>query len=479
MTGTMPALTPEQMKNFVDLDAERACIGALLGSLANSQCVSVVAAIVEPEMFTDEVYRDTARIILARHNEGEPVDIDYVVLTAKANDAGYPKVAAGMKQLIAAAEATPGTRNLERYAKRVREMHCRRDAASTICKAWDAITHTGGWDTGFFAELGNWIDRLSTISDNRAADETSHISALLPDADRTERRIARTGVTWIDQSIGLAFGEYVILAGRPSMGKSSLANQLATAVAKQGHGVAIFSQEMDPEQWLTNSIAREAQIDGQLIRSGSLDPEQRQQFEDAKRRLETLPIHFMRRSSRSVASVVSESTRLHASESVELIVVDYIQNIPSGKRHQSENDALTYISRTLQTLSRDLGLCVVAVSQLSRGDTPDRGVKTPAPGLNRLRGSGSIEQDADVAIFVHRPEYYALVKGESPGEYEGMAKLLCEKNRNGPTGACWFSWQPSQFRFRELDTTAWPDRQRAGTDSGVDEAGARQWKPWT
>ncbi|HIC53539.1 MAG TPA: replicative DNA helicase, partial [Gemmatimonadetes bacterium] len=258
-----------------------------------------------------------------------------------------------------------------------------------------------------------------------------------------------TGFQDLDRmTTGLQKGDLAIVAGRPSMGKTSwVLNVTANAAISNNIPVAIFSLEMSSEQLVQRLLCAEGRIDALKLRRGRLSPEEHQRLAAAAGHLNTAPIWIDDAPGSNVLEIRAKARRLQSElradgKNLGMIVIDYMQLMSGAGKSESRVQEVSQISRGLKALARELEVPVVALSQLSRGPEA-RTDKRPM--LSDLRDSGSIEQDADIVMFLYRPEYYA--SAEKREELEGKAELIVSKQRNGPTGVVELFFQKAYTRF--------------------------------
>jgi len=274
-----------------------------------------------------------------------------------------------------------------------------------------------------------------------------------------------TGFPDLDRmTTGFQKGDLVIVAGRPSMGKTSWVLNVA-ANASIGHNVAsaIFSLEMSSSQLVQRLLCAEGRIDAQKLRRGRLSQEEHQRLAAAAGHLNTAPIWIDDSPGSNVLEIRAKARRLQSElrsdgKDLGIVVLDYLQLMSSASRVESRVQEVSEISRGLKALARELEVPVIALSQLSRGPE-QRTDKRPM--LSDLRESGSIEQDADLVMFLYRPEYYA--PPEKREEFEGKAELIVGKQRNGPTGVVELFFQKAYTRFDSVARTP----QDGGSPSDV------------
>lgn len=266
--------------------------------------------------------------------------------------------------------------------------------------------------------------------------------------DKNSLRGVPTGFKTLDTTLaGLQKSDLIILAARPSMGKTTLALNIAHHVAvKEGVPVGIFSLEMGKDQLIERLLAAESGIDAWKLRNARLEDSDFPKLTDAMAALNEAPIFIDDSASTNIMEMRTKARRLQSEHDLGLIVIDYLQLISGRKLSGSDNrvQEVSEISRGLKGLARELNVPVLALSQLSRSvesRTP------PIPQLSDLRESGSIEQDADVVMFIYREDYYKRDESEQPG----IAQILVQKHRNGPTGVVDLYFHPEYTLFRDLD----------------------------
>jgi len=260
-----------------------------------------------------------------------------------------------------------------------------------------------------------------------------------------------------EMTSGLQSSELVIIAGRPAMGKTAFAINIAeNAAVKDGKKVAIFSLEMSSEALLRRMLCSQARVDGSDLRTGFLNKESRARMRDALEDLLRAKIFIDDTAGISVTELRAKARRMKHTVGLDLLVVDYLQlmsaSAPGGRRYENRTQEVSAITRGLKAIAKDLKVPLVALSQLSRAPET-RGSKDNEPKLSDLRESGSIEQDADVVMFLYRPEYYQ--RDEVDPEVKGKAKLILGKQRNGPTGTVQLAFLSGSTRFETLEKSEW------------------------
>jgi replicative DNA helicase len=262
-----------------------------------------------------------------------------------------------------------------------------------------------------------------------------------------------------DKTNGFQRSDLIIVAARPSMGKTSFCLNIAANAALEGKTpVAIFSLEMSKDQLVERLLSAEAFVDLHRLRSGGLRAEDYPKLSRAAGLLGTAPIWIDDTPALTLLEMRSKARRLKAEHDVALFVVDYLQLIRGGGRSESRQEEISYISRSLKALARELHTPVIALSQLSRAPEQRGGDRRPM--LSDLRDSGAIEQDADLVVFIYRSEMYASLM-QKEGTEEGVAEVILAKHRNGPTGTLKLAFLKQYTRFDSFSERS-PDSGNGG-----------------
>ena len=300
--------------------------------------------------------------------------------------------------------------------------------------------------------------RIFEIARMDKSGEASSIADVLQQAferiDRLREREGRlTGLgsdyyDFDDITGGLQAGELLIVAARPSMGKTTFALNLTERVANHGAGVAFFSLEMSKHQVIQNMLCCRAQIDGQAMRKGRITDQQYKRLQEEAARLYEAKIYVDDTPGISITQLRAKCRRLKQKHGIDLVVVDYLQLMTAGTRIESRQQEISAISRGLKAIARELSIPVIALSQLNR-DVENRDDHRPR--MSDLRESGAIEQDADVIILLHRDEYFKPTE-----ENAGLAQIIIAKQRNGPTGEVVLRFFREYMRFENYTRRAEP-----------------------
>ena len=432
-----------------NLDAELSVLGA---SMLTPNVIPAVSEIVRPHYFYRQGHQRIFEVIEDLFSRGEPVD-PITVSEQLANRSSLEAV--GGRQFIhSLVTAVPAATNARFYAEIVRENYYLR----SLIKAGGEITEMGYRRERPPAEL---IDRAEqmvfAISESRVLGEFEPIGELITESFSELERLmseghrtvgCQTGFRDVDAMIGgFQPSNLIILAARPSMGKTAFALNVARNVAvDQSKGVAIFSLEMSKSEVVNRMMCSEARVDSWRVRRGQLQTRDWSQLAQACTPLHTAPIFIDDSASLNLMEIRAKARRLKAQEkNLGLIIVDYLQLMMGDVGAENRQQEISRISRGLKILARELEVPVLALSQLSRQVEQRAGNK---PVLSDLRESGAIEQDADVVMFIYRDEVY---NRDSPDK--GTAELIIGKQRNGPIGDCKMAFMSNYTRFADMADT--------------------------
>lgn len=424
-----------------NLEAEESVLGAMM---INRNAIVACTDVLTAEDFYRGSHGCVYQAILELDLRDEPVD--FITLSDFLEERGELDKAGGKPRLAELASIVPATANAGHYAQIIREMAQLRG----LIRVGHELARMGFERPGEIEEL---IDRSETLvldlAQTRDRGELEHVSASLAHTNRLMAELAHaditgtsTGLRALDElTAGLQPGNLVVVAARPSMGKSALALGISRHVAMLNTPVAIFSLEMSKTEVDQRLICHETNIPLQKLRKPKtlLQPEWSSVL-GATNTLARLPLYIDDSGDIRITELRSRARRLKSRQpSLGLIVVDYLQLMVAEGRIENRVQEVSQISRGLKVLARDLHIPVIAVSQLNRS-LENRSNKRPQ--LSDLRDSGAVEQDADVVIFVYREEVYS---GNNPGE----AELIVAKHRNGPTDTLKATWMKRTARFAD------------------------------
>ena len=429
-----------------NLDAEESVLGAMMLSPG---AIGAVSEILDAGDFYRESHGKIYRAALALYARGEPVDA--ITLVDELEQRGELEDAGGRSRVHELAALVPASANAGHYARIVREMATLRG----LIRAGSEIA-TLGWER--VGEPADLVDRAEQIvfdlSQSRVSTEFSHIETLLKESFERITALYEAGeeITGVPSGFrdvdrltsGFQPGNLVIVAARPSMGKSAFGLCIGANIAiRHQIPVALFTLEMSKAEVTQRLMCSEAKVESQRLRSGKLAPDDWPRLTAACDKLAKAPIYVDDTGSITMMEIRSKARRLKSKEpTLGLIIVDYLQLMTSGASVENRVQEVSQISRNLKILARDLDVPILAMSQLSRA-VEQRHDKRPI--LSDLRESGSIEQDADLVAFIYRDEYY---NDDSPDQ--GLAEVILAKHRNGPTGIEKLSFLKRYAKFADL-----------------------------
>jgi replicative DNA helicase len=440
-----PIYGPEEGALPQDIEAEQAVLGSLL---IDPGAIERIASFLRPEDFYLPVNAEIFRGMLSLYSLDRPTDT--VLLANHLQSMDRLDDIGGVAYLASLAAIVPSSINVEYYARVVERLAVLRrliDAGGRI----SSIGRDQTQEADMALEEAEKV--LFEISRERVTRDFQPISQILAEvyekidhihSHESEITGVSTGLIDLDRlTSGLQESDLVILAARPSMGKTSLALNMAHSVAlKSKLPVGIFSLEMSSEQIAQRLISLQAQVEMQRLRSGRMSESDWERLVTAVGILSEMPIFIDDTPGVSIVEMRSKARRLHAEQGLGLLVVDYLQLMQSSS-HESRVQEISAISRSLKALARDLEIPVLALSQLSRA--PEQR-PNHEPMLSDLRESGSIEQDADVVMFIYRDVVY-----NRDTDRPHVADVIVAKHRNGPTGKVSLFFQEALMRFSNLE----------------------------
>jgi replicative DNA helicase len=425
-----------------DLDAEQAVLGCLL---IDGTAIDKVRDILAPGDFYAERNASVFRAARALSDKGDPVDI--LTLKVQLERDGALARSGGLEYLAELSQKMPTAVAVTNYAQIVVDHALRR----RLIAAGGELTQLGFEASARIDDILDAAERgVFSIGDTRRSLEVTHIAQLLTDTwelmeSRAQNRQIVHGVptnySRLDSiTQGLQPGELIILAARPSVGKTSFAlNITRNAAVLAKRSVAVFSLEMSKQALVQRLICSEAKVDAYLISTGQADSHAFQRIADAMDRLSQANIWIDDTPALPIAELRARARRMKAQQNIDMVVVDYLQ-LMRGGRQESRVQEVSDISSGLKSVAKELKVPVLALSQLSRESERRENRK---PQLSDLRDSGALEQDADVVLFLYRPGMHKEDVDRS------VTELLVEKNRNGPTTKIDLHFQASQMTFYE------------------------------
>ena len=434
-----------------NLEAERSVLGAIL--LDNQSINTAIEKLRTQDFFHDAHRRIFERMIgLSEAQQA----IDLVTLTEEMGRAGELEAAGGAAYLSQLMDGMPRVSNIEHYARIVKEKALLRN----LIHAAHHIEQTAleGEDDAD-ALLDRAESSIFQLAEDRIRAGFIGVKELVKESyPRLERILTEghritglsTGYEQLDSlTAGLQPSELIIIAARPSMGKTALALNMAENVAvRHGRPVGIFSLEMSKESLLLRLLASHARIDAHKFRTGHINREDMKEISSSLGILAESPLWIDDSASSTVTEMGAKARRLKSDKGLSMVVVDYLQLMTARGRFGNRNEEVSSISRGLKGLAKELKVPVVVLSQLTRA--PERDERRPQ--LADLRESGAIEQDADVVMFINRPNFY---KPDMPEEERAKTELIIAKQRNGPTDILKYVFLNKFTRFEEQAPDSW------------------------
>lgn len=444
-------------------EAERSILGAIM--LDNNMQNEALATLKAEHFFLDAHRRIYQRIAdLSETNR--PIDI--VTLTEELLRHKELEATGGAGYLSSLTDGVPRRSSIEHYVRIVRDKATLRN----IIHASNGVISQALEQSTTAAEVVEAAESsIFNISDEQAGSQLHDITAIAQESfgGNLQNLFQRGGrITGLETyysdldnlTSGLQKSELIIIAARPSMGKTAFAINIAENAALQGKkSVAVFSLEMSKEALLNRMLCSQARVDGHKMRTGFLGKDDIRQLEDALERLQESGIRIDDTPSISLMEMRAKARRMAMDRTgLDLVIVDYLQLMsatgPGGRRYENRTQEVSAISRGLKAIAKELKVPVVSLSQLSRA-TEQRGADSE-PKLSDLRESGSIEQDADIVMFLYRPEYY----DRNNPDLTGKAKLIIAKQRNGPVDTIQLAFNSGSTRFDTLDRSEWIRREQ-------------------
>jgi replicative DNA helicase len=442
-------LTANAPPQNIDIEA------SLLGSiLIDGESFIKIGDVIIAEDFFDARHRNIYAAMYSLHEKRSPIDI--LTLSEQLKSAGQLEIVGGASYLTELTNYVPTASHLEQYAQIVAEKAIRR----RLIKASQDIASVGFDEKKSLQELIEEAEtRLFEVSQRHVRQDITSLESILAESfDRLDDlhrnkgglRGIPTGLKDLDRLIaGLQRSDLIVVAARPSMGKTAMMLNMSLDIAtkaKQG-AVLYFSLEMSKEQLVDRLLAAQASVDAWKLRTGEgLSDEDFERLSEAMGELAEAPIFIDDTSGITVSDLRTKARRLHHQNPLAVIMVDYLQLMSGGSRYASVANRvqeISEISRSLKILARELNVAVVAASQLSRSVESRN---PPIPQLADLRESGSIEQDADIVAFIYRPFYY------DENADQNVTQILVKKHRNGPVGNLELYFDQKLQRLRDLDT---------------------------
>ncbi len=433
-----------------NLDAEKGVLGSVL---LDPRVCDDVALVVRPDDFYADANQKLFSHVLALHDSGGRIDT--TLLAERLKQAGDLEAVGGTAYLAEVLHSVPVAAHAVYYAKIVRDKAMLRDlihASTEILRdAYDPTVEPRDL-------VGKAEEKVFDVHDRRSADQVTSIHDVMIEAfDHIDKRLEHGGATGIPSGFrdlnsltgGLHDSELVILASRPSMGKTALATNIAEHVTLDSRVTCLFvSLEMARLELAQRMLCSLGRINGNKFRSGYVSSQEREKLVEVSNKLSTAPLFIDDTPSRTVTEIAACSRRLKRSSNLGLVIIDYLQLIEPDNPKDPRQEQVAKIARRLKGLARELEVPVLCLAQLNRQVEDRKGGHRPR--LSDLRESGAIEQDADVVMFVHREEYYHTREEAEEMGIAGIGDLFVAKQRNGPTGDVKLTWLQQFTRFEDM-----------------------------
>ena len=440
------------------LEVEKAVLGALM---IDREAYVEVCELLHVESFYDPRHQKIYAAIQQLGVEEKPIDVltvtDMLGKNGTLAEVGGPGYVAELSSMVATSA------NIAYHANIVAQKYLSRQL----------ITYTSVIGTKAFDETCDVNDVISeaesmlyNIAQKNVKKDYVHVKPLIKEAEEIMQTASKndgdvtgisTGYTRLnDLTSGWQNSDLVIIAGRPAMGKTAFALSMAKNIAAdQKIPMAFFSLEMSGVQLVNRLISNNCEIEGKKILNGSLNREEWERFDKTIQHLIDAPLYIDDTPGLSVFELRTKAMRLAKEHQIKLIMVDYLQLMnANGMRFNSRQEEVSTISRSLKILAKELNIPVIALSQLNRGLEGRNGLEGKRPMLSDLRESGAIEQDADMVVFVHRPEYFGLTQGPNGEDYVGKAEIIIAKHRKGATDTVLLDFKGEYTRFENPDDNA-------------------------
>jgi len=430
------------------LEAEKTVLG---GILVNNQNLNIVLSVISPEDFYKQANRTILEKMIYLIDKG--LTIDLLSLSEELQRAGCLEEVGGASYVSSLMDGIPKSLNVEYYAQIIKEKALLRRLILSSAKI---ISSSYEQKEDADQLLDEAQSSIIEVAEQRIKPGFIPIGSLTPQAIETirvlrERKEVVTGIPTGFRDLdaltsGFHSSEFIVVAGRPSMGKTAFCLNISQHLGvKTDYSTGFFSIEMAKEQVAIRLLCSEAQVDIKKVRTGFVGD---QEFERLKLGAEVLAdakIFIDETPGLSIIQMKAKARRLKMEQHLDILFLDYMQLMRPGGRFENRTQEISYISRSLKELAKELQIPVVGISQLSRA--PEKGRKEPIPQLSDLRESGAIEQDADVVIFIYRPEFYR------PDEETtmGIAEIHVAKQRNGPTGKLKLAFIKEFARFADME----------------------------
>ncbi|HZV13625.1 MAG TPA: replicative DNA helicase [Candidatus Kapabacteria bacterium] len=433
------------------LEIELALLGAML---VDNSCISAVADFVDAEAFYLDAHKKIYAAIISLYQRGEPADI--LIVSEELRRRSELDAAGGTVYLSELTSSIASSANAENYAKIIAEKSILRFLISI---ASDIATRCFEESADAFQALDEAEQDVFSIAQRYLKKNYQQIKKLATETMEMLESIhgKHSGITGVPSSFtnldnltgGFQKSDLIIIAARPSMGKTAFAITIGrNAAVNHKVPVVVFNLEMSSEQLMLRLLCAEARVNMQAVRTGKLPEEDWPRLSKSVGKLAESPIFFDDTPALTILELRTKVRRLKADHNIGLVIIDYLQLMSSPKTMESREREISTISRSLKALAKELNIPIIALSQLNR-QVEGRTDKTPM--LADLRESGAIEQDADLVLFINRPEVYGTMAYNDNTSTEGTAEIILAKHRNGPIGDLRMKFIKEYARFENMD----------------------------
>ena len=443
------ALIKRTMPN--SLEAEQSVIGSMI---VDKDAILTASEILHKDDFYHQQYGVLFEAIVELYNDRQPVDL--VTLQNKLKEKDVPAEVASLEYIGDLVAAVPLTVNVEAYANIVKDKALLRQIIR-VNQELENECYAGKEDVGSILEKTEKV--VFDLVQNRGVSDYVPIKEVVMNAINKIEQASRqkgsvtgipTGFLDLDyQTAGLQPSDLVLIAARPSMGKTAFVLNIAQYIAfHENLCAAIFSQEMSKEQLVNRLFSLESRVDAQKLRTGNLQESEWEKLIEGAGIIGNSKLIIDDTPGISISELRSKCRKYKLEHDLKIVIIDYLQLMTGSGRSESRQQEISEISRSLKALARELNVPVVALSQLSRAveQRPDH-----RPMLSDLRESGAIEQDADVVMFIYRDDYY-----NKDTELKNISEIIVAKQRNGPIGTIQLAWLPEYTKFGNLDHSQRP-----------------------
>ncbi len=435
------------------VDLEESVLGALM---LEKEAVNEVIDVLQPESFYKEAHQKIYEAIKDLFGDSEPIDI--LTVTERLRKKGELEVVGGPFYISQLTNKIGSAANVEFHARIISQKYIQREliqiSTDTITKAYDETTDV-------FELLDEAESNLFRVAEGNIKKNFENMSDLVQQAIKQVEQLSAqadgvsgvpTGFTELDRvTSGFQKSDMVVLAARPGMGKTAFVLSMARNTAVDFNmPVAVFSLEMSSLQLVNRLIASETELDAEKLKKGNLQPHEWQQLNAKVSKLTKAPLFIDDTPALNVFELRAKCRRLKSQHDIQMVIIDYLQLMTAGSDKGNREQEISTISRSIKSIAKELNVPIIALSQLSRAVETRGGDKRPQ--LSDLRESGAIEQDADMVMFIYRPEYYGLNEDEEGNDTTGTGEIIIAKHRNGGLENVRLKFIGNLAKFTNLET---------------------------